>query len=454
MSKTIKLKKGLDIKLVGAAEMRIATAPMSENYAVIPDNFEGVTPKLLVKEGDSVLAGAPLFFSKLNPQIIFTSPVSGVVEAVVRGDKRKLMAIVVKPETEQHYKQFETAGYASLERARIVELMLEAGLWPMLIQRPYGIIANQEDTPRDIFVSGFDSAPIAPELQFALKGQQVALQAGFDILKKLTNGDVYLGLNADQENTELEKITGVQKRYFKGKHPIGNVGVQIHHIKAVNKGEVVWTIDLQNLAILGRFFMSGQVNMTKTIALAGSEVSVAQYFNVIHGAQIGSILRKSNITPQNDGDLVRVINGNPLTGTPTTLDGYLDFYTNSVSVIPEGNKHEFLGWFAPRFDKFSVSRSYFSWLMPRREYNLDTNLNGGHRAFVLTGLYDKYLPMDIYPLYLLKAIIAKDIDKMENLGIYEVVPEDFALCEFVDPSKTEMQEIVREGIRLMINELN
>lgn len=454
MSKTIKLKKGLDIMLVGAAEMRVTTAPMSENYAVIPDHFEGVTPKLLVKEGDSVLAGAPLFFSKLNPQIIFTSPVSGVVEAVVRGDKRKLMAIVVKPETEQHYKHFETAGFASFERARIVELMLEAGMWPMLIQRPYGIIANQEDTPRDIFVSGFDSAPIAADLEFLLKGHHAALQAGFDVLKKLTNGDVYLGLNAEKENSELEKITGIEKRYFKGKHPVGNVGVQIHHTKAVNKGEVVWTINLQNLALLGRFFMNGQVDMTKVIALAGSEVSAAQYFKVICGAQIGSILRKSNIAPQSSGDIVRIINGNPLTGAPTTLDGYLDFYVNEVSVIPEGNKHEFLGWIAPRFDKFSVSRSYFSWLMPKQEYNLDTNLNGGHRAFVLTGLYDKYLPMDIYPLYLLKAIIAKDIDKMEQLGIYEVVPEDFALCEFVDPSKTEMQEIVREGIRLMINELN
>ena len=239
---------------------------------------------------------------------------------------------------------------------------------------------------------------------------------------------------------------------FEGPHPAGNVGVQIHHIDPINKGDVVWTVDVQHVAMIGRFFRTGRVDMSKIVALTGSETAQPRYFSVITGLPINSIVRQKELRSQTEK--VRIISGNVLTGRRVEPEGYLGFYSNQVTVIPEGDTYEFLGWGMPRLNKFSVSRSYFSWLSPKKHYRLDTNMNGGVRAYVVTGLYDKYLPMDIYPLYLLKAILAGDIDKMENLGIYEVIEEDFALCEFVDPSKTEMQAIIRQGIDLMIKELN
>ncbi len=451
MSQVIKLKKGLDILLKGEAKRELTQLPLVHAYALKPEDFPGVTPKLLVRVDDEVKVGTPLFFDKYRPQILFTSPVSGKVSDIVRGEKRKILEVVITPEAEQVYETFEVPAVETADREQIKSLLLNAGLWPMIIQRPYGIIANPQDTPKSIFVSGFDSAPLAPDMNFMLENEAENLETGFALLGKLTDGKVYLGLKNGTSGV-LNKVKNAEIRLFEGPHPAGNVGVQIHHIDPINKGDVVWTVDVQHVAMIGRFFRTGRVDMSKIVALTGSETAQPRYFSVITGLPINSIVRQKELRSQTEK--VRIISGNVLTGRRVEPEGYLGFYSNQVTVIPEGDTYEFLGWGMPRLNKFSVSRSYFSWLSPKKHYRLDTNMNGGVRAYVVTGLYDKYLPMDIYPLYLLKAILAGDIDKMENLGIYEVIEEDFALCEFVDPSKTEMQAIIRQGIDLMIKELN
>lgn len=450
MSKIITLRKGLDINLVGGAQESAVVVPQASEYAVSPLDFEGVTPKLLVKAGDRVKAGTPLFFNKYNERILFTSPVSGTVSAVNRGEKRKVLAVTVTPDADQQYEEFPKLDVKRASREEIVEQLLKSGLWPMLIQRPYGVIADPSDMPKAVFISAFDSAPLAPDYNFVLADRMADLQKGVEVMQRLTSGKVHLSVCAKAEG-KMAELAGTETHVFAGKHPVGNVGVQIHHVDPVNKGEVVWTVNIQDLAIIGRFFGEGRVDMTKTIAVAGSEVVKPRYCRIVAGASVASIL-KDNVKPQKEGDRVRIISGNVLTGCKTAADGFITFYANQLTVIPEGDKYELLGWALPRLNKFSVSRAYFSWLCPRKKYNLDTNLNGGERPFVVTGLYEKYLPMDIYPMYLLKACLAGDIDKMENLGIYEVVEEDFALCEFVDPSKIEIQQIIRDGINLMIRE--
>jgi Na+-transporting NADH:ubiquinone oxidoreductase subunit A len=445
MSKTIKLCKGLDIKLQGAAEKKTTVLGLASTYAVSPLDFEGIVPKMLVKVGDAVKAGTPLFFNKNNASVVFTSPVSGTVAAVVRGEKRRILAVEIAADSTIAYEEFGALDVKTATRDQIVELLLKSGLWTLLVQRPYGIIANPADMPKSIFVSAFDSAPLAPDYGYTLADDKQALQKGFEVLARLTEGKVHLSYNAKDA---APAFAGVELHAFQGKHPAGNVGVQIHHIDPINKGEKVWTVGYADVAIIGRLFLTGKVDMTRTIAVTGAEVSAPAYVKVIAGAKLDSIL---NVNVAADAH-ARYISGNVLTGRNVGKDGYLGYYANQITVIPEGDNYELLGWAMPRFSKFSVSRAYFSWLFPNRKYNLDTNLNGEERAFVVTGLYEKYLPMDVYPMHLLKAIMAADLDKMEALGIYEVVEEDFALCEFVDPSKTEMQQIIRNGINLMIKE--
>ena len=445
MSKTIKLCKGLDIKLQGAAEKKTTVLGLASTYAVSPLDFEGIVPKMLVKVGDAVKAGTPLFFNKNNASVVFTSPVSGTVAAVVRGEKRRILAVEIAADSTIAYEEFGALDVKTATRDQIVELLLKSGLWTLLVQRPYGIIANPADMPKSIFVSAFDSAPLAPDYGYTLADDKQALQKGFEVLARLTEGKVHLSYNAKDA---APAFAGVELHAFQGKHPAGNVGVQIHHIDPINKGEKVWTVGYADVAIIGRLFLTGKVDMTRTIAVTGAEVSAPAYVKVIAGAKLDSILNGNVAVDAH----ARYISGNVLTGRNVGKDGYLGYYANQITVIPEGDNYELLGWAMPRFSKFSVSRAYFSWLFPNRKYNLDTNLNGEERAFVVTGLYEKYLPMDVYPMHLLKAIMATDLDKMEALGIYEVVEEDFALCEFVDPSKTEMQQIIRNGINLMIKE--
>jgi Na+-transporting NADH:ubiquinone oxidoreductase subunit A len=449
MSQVINIKRGLDIKIQGKAEKVLLRAPMAERYAVKPTDFVGVTPKLTAKVGDRVKAGTPLFFDKKNPDVIFTSPVSGEIESVVRGDRRKILEIVIKADDQVEYEEFGKVDPLGSDIELMKQHILKSGLWPSFIQRPYGIIANPADTPRDIYISGFDTAPLAPDLDFVIKDQGEMFAKGIDVIKAFTQGNVVIGVDATSAlNSVYKNLKGVMINSFKGKHPAGNVGVQINKTNPINKGDVVWTINPQNVVMIGRLFTEGVYDASKIVALAGSEIKKTGYYKMIAGASVSSIT-KDNV---NEGD-IRYISGNVLTGTQVSKEGYLGYYDGLLSVIPEGNHSEFLGWAMPGLKKFSMSRTFFSWLTPNKEYNLDTNYNGGDRAFVMSGQYEKVMPMDIYPVFLLKAILAEDIDKMEQLGIYEVIEEDFALCDFVCTSKIETQKIVREGLELMIKEL-
>lgn len=446
MSEVITIRRGLDIKLNGAAEKKVSEIT-SDNFAIKPPDFVGVFPKMFLKEGDSVKAGTPIFFDKYRDNILFSSPVSGTIKEIHRGAKRKMLEVRIEADGKAEYEDYGAEDPKSMTREKVAEKMLKSGVWPMVRQRPYSTIADPKDDPRSIYISGFDSAPLAPDMEYLLEGSEKEFQAGIDALGKLTSGGIHL--NISQSGYSFGQIQGVSTNTFKGPHPAGNVGVQIHHLQPINKGEVVWYLDPQGVVAIGKLFLSGKVDLSRRIAIAGSEVEKPQYYNVISGCNIFPLV-KDNRKSSN----IRYISGNPLTGRKIDKEGYLGFYDNQITLIPEGNYHEFLGWAMPRFDKFSFSKSFFSWLTPNKSYKLDTNLNGGHRSFVLTGQYEKVFPMDIYPMQLLKAIMVKDIDLMENLGIYEVDEEDFALCEFIDVSKTEMQAIVREGLDYMRKEMS
>lgn len=452
MSKVIKIRKGLNIPLVGQPEKVLIRADMAETYAVKPSDFPGLTPKLNVQVGDKVKAGNPLFHDKYRPNIVFSSPVSGEVVEVRRGDRRVIEEVVVKTTGSVDYEQFEAVSPVQLTREQVVEKLLKSGTWPYLRQRPYGIVANPDDKPKSIFISCFDSAPLSPDMDFAVNGEQEAFQAGIDALKRLTEGEIHLGLNADYPASSVfAKAKDVQLHHFTGPHPAGNVGIQIHHIDPINKGDVVWTVNPLDVIIIGRLFLKGVYDATKVIALAGSDVVKPRYYRIVSGARVDSILKDNLVKTDNEH---RIISGNVLTGAKVESIGFIGFYDNMVTVIPEGKHHEFFGWMAPGFNKHSASRTFFSKLFPGKSFKLDTNINGGERAYVLTGQYEKVLPMDIYPVHLIKAILANDIDKMEQLGIYEVVEEDLALCEYVCTSKVEVQEILRKGIESMIKELS
>ncbi len=458
MIKHIQLHKGLDIPVKGAAELKIEKTIISDVVSVKPVNFKNLTPKLLVREGDEVKAGSVLFVDKYHPEVGFASPVSGTVEQIVRGEKRKLLEVRVKAAKTTDYINFNTPDVVKATAGEIKKVLLESGLWVALKQRPYGIVANPEDEPRAIFVSAFDSAPLAPDYNFTLKGEAANIQVAVDVLNKLTKGGVFVGINAKEAATSpFNHLKNVKLYGFSGAHPAGNVGVQINNIAPVNKGEVVWTIDPMFMVAIGKLFTKGIYDVTRTIAVAGNRVEKPCYVTCVPGTQIKDLdflvsKKEVEIFDQECG--CRYISGNVLTGSNVGVEGSLDFYSNMVTVISEGNYYEMFGWVKPmRFGKFSFSKSYFSWLTPKKKYKVDTNTNGGQRAFVVSDVYGKVLPMDIYPVYLLKAILAEDIDKMEQLGIYEVIEEDFALCEYVCPSKIDIQDIISKGIATMIKEM-
>lgn len=451
MSKVIKLKKGLDIKLNGASEKVVKPQEPCSFYAVKPTDFRGLTPKLVVKIGDDVKAGDALFYDKMHPQIQITSPVSGKVEAINRGERRKLLEVVIKANDQIVYRDFGTGDVNQMSRDEVISRLLESGVWPSIKQRPYDIIAIPSTTPKAIFVSGFDSAPLAIDYELVLTGQEKELQAGFDCLKVLCGRNVNVNLEASTANSSiLAKMKNVDINFFEGKHPVGNVGIQIHHLNPINKGDLVWVVNIQDVATIGRLFNEGHYNAQKIIALSGSEVSRPMYYKTISGASIAALTagKLKNQVHQ------RIISGDVLTGTQVSEQGYLSYYSNQVTVIPEGDHYEFMGWASPGFGKFSASRLFPSFLCSKKSYTLDANYHGEARAFVVSGQYESVLPMDIYPVFLLKAILAKDIDKMEQLGIYEIAPEDLALCEVVCTSKTPVQAIVSQGIELMMKELS
>ncbi len=448
MANVIKLRKGLDINLKGKAAAEVMAVKEPGFYALCPDDFTGVTPKVVVKEQEYVMAGGPLFIDKNHPEVKFVSPVSGVVTCVERGARRKVLSITVEAAAEQDFEEFGKKNVAQLDGVAVKEALLNAGMFAFIKQRPYDVVADPTIAPNAIFVSAFDSNPLAPDFEVALKGEEANFQTGLDALAKMAK--TYLNVSVNQKSSALTQAKNVTVTAFDGPHPAGNVGVQINHIAPINKGETVWTIDPQAVIFIGRLFNTGRVDLTRTVAITGSEVKKPAYCKLKVGALLTDVLA-DNVNKDKE---LRYISGNPLTGKQIPANGFLGAFHSQVTVIPEGNDvHEMLGWIMPRFNQFSVSHSYFSWLMGKKEYTLDARVKGGERHMIMANEYDKVLPMDIMPEYLIKAIIAGDIDRMEQLGIYEVAPEDFALCEFVCSSKMELQRIVREGLDMLRREM-
>jgi Na+-transporting NADH:ubiquinone oxidoreductase subunit A len=450
MSKEVKIKRGINIKLKGEAEKIFTEAPAAKTVALKPTDFPGIVPKMLVKAGAEVKAGTPLFFDKKNEKVVFTSPVSGEVAEIRRGEKRKILEVVVLADEETRYESFKKADPTTLSREEIKTELLKSGMWPFIRQRPFDVIANPEDTPKSIFISAFDSAPLAADNDFMLHRQEEDFQLGINAIKQLTDGTVHLNVNGKiKANDTFLKAKNVQINKIYGPHPAGNPGVQIHHIDPVNKGEVAWVVSPRDVLMIGRLFKEGRFDARISVAVAGSQVKAPKYYKTVMGASVESLVQQN----LNEG-AVRFVSGNALTGSRVERNGYLGFYDNLITVLPEGGNEQLFGWLAPGFDKFSISKTFFSWLTPGKEYDLNTNLNGEKRAFVVTGEYEKVFPMDIYPVQLLKAIMIEDIELMENLGIYEVAPEDFALCEYVCTSKINVQSIVREGLDKLKVELS
>ena len=447
MANLFKLRKGLDINLQGKAEKKKLKLKSNGKYALLPDCFEGVVPKVVVKEGDKVKAGDALFINKNCQEMKFASPVSGTVTAVERGERRKVLAVKVQADATQVFTDFGVKDVASLTGEQVKEALLEAGLFGYINQLPYDVVTTPDTTPKAIFVSALRDKPLAADFEFELQGQEKEWQAGLTALSKMAK--TCLGIGARQTSAALTSAKDVEVNVFDGPCPAGNVGVQINHVSPVNKGEVVWMVDPSAVIFFGRLFLTGKVDLHRTVALCGSEVKNPQYVEMLVGEELSTLLSNSYDEKHN----VRIINGNVLTGRVTTKEGYLGAHSSEITVIPEGNDaDEFAGWIMPRFKQFSVNRSYFSWLFGKKAYALDARVKGGERHMIMSGEYDKVMPMDIYPEYLIKAIITGNIDKMEQLGIYEVSPEDFALAEFVDSSKLELQRIVREGLNMLRKE--
>lgn len=447
MSKDIRIKKGLDIKLVGEAEKTTVTSPLASVYAVKPEDFHKITPKLLVKVGAEVKAGEALFHSKQFENMMFPSPVSGEVIEIVRGAKRRILEIRVLADKQQQYQDFGKKDVNSLTADDIKTHLLTSGCWPFIKKRPYDVIANPNEAPKAIFISAYDSAPLAADYDYILQGKESELQAAITALSKLTEGKVHVSIGK-KSNSPFANINGAEIHKVSGPHPIGNVSTQIAKIDPINKGEVVWVVSPQDLVVIGELLLTGKFNLKRTVALVGSQFIKNQYVEVIAGASV------ADIVAENLDSNTRLISGNVLTGKQVSEKDYLGYYHKEISAIPEGDTYEFFGWNKPIFNKISNTRALtFSWLNPNKKYNLNTNTNGEHRNFVLTGNYEEVFPLDIYVMQILKSCLYKDLDEMEALGMYEVAPEDFALTEFVCVSKQPHQHIIREGLDLMLEEI-
>lgn len=448
--KAVNLTKGFDIKIKGKAPKQIAGSFTSATFAVKPIDVNGIAPipKMMVAEGEEVKAGDGLFYDKLKPNIIFTSPVSGEVAAIKRGAKRAIVEVVILADTNLSFREFSTANPSDLSREEVKKVMLESGTWTLLHQRPYNLLADENTVPKAIHVSGFDSAPLAPDLNFALEGKEKAFQTGLNALAKLTDGTVHLNLNAaEQPAAAFNNAENVQKNWFRGAHPAGNVGIQIHHIDPINKGDTVWTMAAQDVAVLGTLFLEGKYEPERVVALGGPEVENPRYVKTFIGANIENMV-KENLSHDN----VRYVSGDVLTGRQIEANGHLGLYDDQLSVIQEGDFFEFMGWLLPSYGRPSLSKTFPWAMMPNKEFRVNTNTHGEDRAFVMTGQYEKVLPMDIYPVHLLKSILYGDLDQMEGLGLYEVVEEDLALCEFVCTSKQPVQKILRQGMNTLIEQ--
>jgi Na+-transporting NADH:ubiquinone oxidoreductase subunit A len=451
MAELIKIKKGLDIKMNGQAEKIYVKAPRAKTFAIKPGDWHGLTPKIIPKLCDEVKVGTPIFYDKYNPEVKFCSPVSGILSSINRGERRRIIEVVVEDDGKDTAESFKQGDPAGMKREEIVENLLNSGLWPLIRRRPYTVIARTNEVPKSIFISAFDTAPLAPDYDFLLKDSVEDFQWGINTLKQLTEGKVHLNLDGRYPSVRtLSSIKGAEINHFKGPHPAGNVGIQIHKLDPINKRDVVWVVQPQDVITIGRLFKTGKYDPSIVVALTGARVNKPQYYRTIRGTEVAPILENQ----LKEGDN-RVISGNVLNGKQIDAEkGFVGFSDSQLSVIREGNYHELFGWMMPGFKKMSVSRSFASrWLTPNQKFDLDTNYHGGHRAFVMTGEYEKVLPMDIYPMQLLKAILVNDIDKMEQLGIYEIDEEDLALCEFVCTSKTPVTKILRDGLKAMQKEM-
>lgn len=440
------LRKGHDILLEGKAEPKIHTDVSVSTFAIQPPNFVGISPipKLMVDVGDEVKAGDPILFDKKRPEIKHVAPVSGEVVAVNRGEKRSIASVVILADKEMKYRELPGFDLEKGSREELVNYLLDSGAWPMIVQRPFDILPDPTDVPRDIFISTFDSAPLAPDLNLVVEGKGAAFQKGLDVLNKLTEGSIHLGLNARGEtppSTVFTEAEGVSLHWFHGKHPAGNVGVQIHHIKPIGNNDKVWVLDVQSVISIGALFLHNHYDASRVVALTGAELKEPKYVQTYRGAHMGDLV-KGNLK----SDHVRLISGDVLSGATKTEEAFLDFGDDQVTVITEGDYYEMFGWLVPSKLRPTVSRTYPNFLFPKLKFRGDTNTHGEKRAFVVTGQYEKVLPMDILPQHLMKAILINDFERMEGLGIYELSEEDIALCEFACTSKQPLQKILREGL--------
>ena len=447
MSSNIELKKGLDIPVKGAADRKVLRKVEPGIVAVKPTDYKGLVPRLLVREGDPVAAGSPVLADKDRPEILFTSPVSGSVKEIVRGEKRKLLAVVIESDGKGASVDFGACNPATLSREEAADLLCKSGLWGSIISRPYGVMASPDVKPKAIFISAFSTAPLAPDTEFTLGAEADAVQAGITLLSRLTDGGVHLCLNAETySRSPLHKIEGAIVHTVNGPHPAGNVGIQISHISPIRKGETVWTVPIQAVAAIGRLVLTGKLQLSRKIAVTGPAAEEPAYIEALPGTPVSEIVKP--------GKGIRIVGGDILSGEILSPDGFIGFFTDQITLLREGLEKELLGWAKPFRPKlFSSSPCYFSWLTPSKKYDMDTNLHGGPRAFVETKCFADVTPMDIFPIYLIKACLAGEIDKMEKFGIYEVLPEDLALCDYVDPSKNDIQAIIASGIDLMIKEM-
>ena len=450
MSNDIRIRKGLDISLLGSAEKQTKELPLASLYCLKPSDFHLVIPKLVAREGAVVKAGGTIFYDKRDERVLFPSPVSGTITEIVRGERRKILEIRITPDNVQSFQDFGKKNVVDLSAEQIKAHLLQSGCWPFIKQRPYDVIANPDGKPKAIFVSACKTNPLAPDYDYVLKGKEQALQTALTALSKLTTGKVHVSVFKDSSLSPFRNLKDIEIHNVSGPHPAGNVSTQIAHISPINKGEVVWVVTPQDLVVIGELFLTGKVHLTRTVALTGSQVENPHYVTAIAGAQISGVVGAQ----VKDATNTRIISGDVLTGHKVDEKGFLGYYDDQITAIPEGNDYDLFGWAKPISNKISLTRALtFSWLNPKKKYNLNTNTNGEHRAFVVTGMYEEVFPLDIYPMQLLKACLYKDLDELENLGAYEVAPEDFALTEFVCVSKQPHQQIIREGLDLMIQEL-
>ncbi|MBZ9627402.1 Na(+)-translocating NADH-quinone reductase subunit A [Psychroflexus sp. CAK57W] len=442
----IKIKKGLTLKLKGEAENSIEQAQKSKTVALRPSNFHSLVPKMVVKEGAKLKAGDEVFFSKYSDKTKIVSPVSGTLKEIKRGAKRKILDVIIEADDEVNYKDFGAMDPFKSDSSEVKDRIFSTGLGIFLNQRPYNIPANAEVTPKAIYISAYDTAPLSASFEVILKDKVEFFQNGINALTKLTGGKVYLGVDK-QSASFLKDIENVELITISGPHPAGNVGTLIHETEPMNRGEHVWTINPEDVAIIGEQFKTGKFNAERTVVVTGTAAKHRKYFKTIIGAEVSSILKDHE-------DNSRIISGNVLTGEKIEEEGYINFFANTLTVIPEGNEYRMFGWLPFKDnDIHSASKTSLSWLFPNKKYEVNTNLNGEERALVVTGEMEEVMPLNILPMQLLKACMAGDIEKMENLGIYEVVPEDFALVEYTNTSKIEAQEIIRNGLDIMITEV-